>query len=178
MTPLALFLLGCATIFLGTVQASFSALMRLSLRLMAERGGRSDRLGRYLDDPLRLFVPVRLLLGGCVIATGVLIARLTGVGDARAIAILVVSLAAFVVVCEHLLPAIISRHDPEAVLDVLLPAFTPLARLARPLTIALMDIIDVRRDRDDAGDAAAPDPTDAPVAADARSPKGPGPRAV
>ena len=33
--------------------------MRLSLRLMAERGGRGDALGRYLDDPLRLFIPVR-----------------------------------------------------------------------------------------------------------------------
>ena len=61
MTPLALFLLGCATVFLGIVQAAFSALMRLSLRLMAERGGRGDRLGRYLDDPLQLFIPVRML---------------------------------------------------------------------------------------------------------------------
>ena len=56
MTPLAIFLLGCATVFLGAVQAAFGALMRLSLRLMAERGGRSDRLGEYLDDPLELFV--------------------------------------------------------------------------------------------------------------------------
>ena len=45
------------------MQAAFSALMRLSLRLMAERGGRDDRLGRYLDDPLQLFIPVRLLIG-------------------------------------------------------------------------------------------------------------------
>ena len=63
MTPLAIFLLGCATVFLGVVQAAFSALMRLSLRLMAERGGRSDRLGYYLDDPLELFIPLRFLLG-------------------------------------------------------------------------------------------------------------------
>ena len=61
MTPLAIFLLGCATVFLGAVQAAFSALMRLSLRLMAERGGKSDRLGHYLDDPLQLFLPLRLL---------------------------------------------------------------------------------------------------------------------
>ena len=59
MTPLALFLLGCAMVFLGAIEVAFSTLMRLSLRLMAERGGRSDRLGRYLDDPLQLFVPVR-----------------------------------------------------------------------------------------------------------------------
>ena len=66
MTPLLLFLVGCAMVFLGIVEAAFSSLMRLSLRLMAERGGRSDRLGYYLDDPLRLFVPIRILLGLCI----------------------------------------------------------------------------------------------------------------
>ena len=129
MTPLALFLLGCATVFFGTVQAAFSALMRLSLRLMAERGGRSDRLGHYLDDPLQLFIPVRLLLSGCLVAAGVLIVRVSDIRDARSVLAFVVSLVAFIVVCEHLLPAIISRRDPEAVLDVLLPVFTPLAQV-------------------------------------------------
>jgi putative hemolysin len=167
MTPLTLFLLGCATIFLGTVQASFSALMRLSLRLMAERGGRSDRLGRYLDDPLRLFIPVRLLLGGCLVAAGVLIARVSDIHDARSVTIFVVSLALFVVVCEHLLPALISRHDPESVLDVLLPVFTPLTRVMRPMTAALIDIIDVRRDREVGDETAAPETAaDAPAAAE------------
>ena len=46
--------------YVGTVTAAFSALMRLSLRLTAERSGRDDLLGRYLDDPLRLFIPARL----------------------------------------------------------------------------------------------------------------------
>ena len=34
-----------------------------------------DALGRYLDDPLQLFIPVRLLLGGCLVAAGVLSTR-------------------------------------------------------------------------------------------------------
>ena len=165
MTPLALFLLGCATVFLGTVQAAFSALMRLSLRLMAERGGRSDRLGHYLDDPLQLFIPVRLLLSGCLVAAGVLVARVSDIHDARSVATFVVALASFVIVCEHLLPALISRRDPESVLDVLLPAFTPLVRIVQPLTVALIDIIDVRRDRDGGEDAAAPEAADATPAA-------------
>ena len=63
MTPLLLFLLACAAIYVGTVTAAFSALMRLSLRLMAERSDRDDLLGRYLDDPLRLFIPARMVLG-------------------------------------------------------------------------------------------------------------------
>jgi magnesium and cobalt exporter, CNNM family len=167
MTPLALFLLGCATVFFGTVQAAFSALMRLSLRLMAQRGGQSDRLGPYLDDPLQLFIPVRLLLSGCIVAAGVLIARVSDIHDPRSVAIFVVSLAGFVVVCEQLLPALISRHDPESVLDVLLPVFTPLAKVMRPVTVALIDIIDVRRDREgDEEPATAEAATAAPAAAE------------
>jgi CBS domain containing-hemolysin-like protein len=157
MTPLALFLLGCATVFLGTVQAAFSALMRLSLRLMAERGGRSDLLGRFLDDPLQLFIPLRLLLGACVVFVAVLIARVTGIADARGVTVLLLSLAAFIIVCEHLLPAVISRHDPEAVLDVLLRVFTPLERVLRPISLALIGIIDVRRDRETADEETPPE---------------------
>jgi len=166
MIPLALFLLGCTTIFLGTVQAAFSSLMRLSLRLMAERGGRSDRLGRYLDDPLQLFIPVRLLLGGCLVAAGVLIARLSDVHDARSVAEFVVSLAAFLIVCEQLVPALISRHEPESVLDVLLPVFTPLARALRPVTAGLLDIMDVRRDREAPDEAESETASAAPPAAE------------
>src|SRR5262245_44842512 len=100
MTPLALFLLGCATVFLGSVQAAFSALMRLSLRLMAERGGRDDRLGRYLNDPLKLFIPVRILLAISFALAGVLIARLSDVDDVRSLLLFFVSLVLFVVLCE------------------------------------------------------------------------------
>src|SRR5688500_17990076 len=127
MTPLALFLLACATVFLGTVQAAFSALMRLSLRLMAERGGRSDRLGHYLDDPLQLFIPVRILIGLCTVLAGALIARLIAVQDARTVAFFTVTLIAFVIVCEHLLPMLVVRLGAEEVLDVLLRAFHPIA---------------------------------------------------
>ncbi len=63
VSPLLLFLLAIAAVYVGTIETAFSALMRLSLRLMAERGGRNDRLGFYLDDPIQLFVPARLLLG-------------------------------------------------------------------------------------------------------------------
>jgi CBS domain containing-hemolysin-like protein len=151
MIPLLLFLIGCASIFLGTVQAAFSALMRLSLRLMAERGGRSDALGYYLDDPLQLFIPARILLGGCFVFAGALIARLIEVHDATSLGVFIVSLVAFVVVCEHLVPMALTRRDPEQVLDVLLPAFRPIERLAYPLTVALLNLGHQRRDRDGNG---------------------------
>ena len=140
MTPLALFLIALATVFLGSVQAAFSSLMRLSLRLMAERGGRNDRLGFYLDDPLQLFIPVRILIGLCTVLAGVLIASLSTVNDARSLATFFVSLVAFVVVCEHLLPMLVARGDPEQVLDILLVAFQPIARLMQPVTRLLIQI--------------------------------------
>jgi putative hemolysin len=144
MTPLALFLVGCATVFLGAIQAAFSALMRLSLRLMAERGGRGDRLGRYLGDPLHLFIPVRILIGICTVLAGALIARLSDVHDLRSVAVFIVSLVAFVVVCEHLLPMLVVRLGAEEVLDALLPAFHPIAKAIRPLTRTLIGISNAR----------------------------------
>jgi len=145
MTPLALFLLGCATVFFGVVQAAFSALMRLSLRLMAERGGRDDRLGHYLDDPPQLFVPVRVLLGVCTVLAGALIARLSDIHDSLSVTTFIVSLVAFVVVCEHVLPMLIVRQDPERVLDVLLPVFHRIALILKPVTATIL-LIGVRRE--------------------------------
>jgi len=146
--PLALFLLGCATVLLGVVQAGFSALMRLSLRLMAERGGRNDRLGYYLDDPLQLFVPVRILIGICTVLAAVLFAQVTGAGAAASVATLVLSLVAFVVVCEHLLPMLIVRTDPEGILDAVLPVLDAVLRPLSPVTATVLGLIGVRRDRD------------------------------
>jgi magnesium and cobalt exporter, CNNM family len=147
MTPLALFLVSCAAIFLGTVQTAFSALMRLSLRLMAERGGRSEQLGQYLDDPLYLFIPVRILIGLVTVMAAVLIARSSDIQSARSVTVFIVSFVAFVIVCEHLIPMAIVRRDPEEVLDVLLPVFTPLASLLTPITVALIEVIG-RRERE------------------------------
>jgi magnesium and cobalt exporter, CNNM family len=164
VTPLALFLIACATVFLGSVQAAFSSLMRLSLRLMAERGGRSDRLGRYLDDPLQLFIPVRILIGLCTVLAGVLIASLSTVNDARSVATFFVSLVAFVVVCEHLLPMLVARGDPEQVLDILLVAFQPIARLMRPMTRLLINISGAGPGEPAVNDAAADSEAPTPAA--------------
>jgi CBS domain containing-hemolysin-like protein len=147
MTPLALFLVACAAVFLGTIQTAFSALMRLSLRLMAERGGRSQLLGRYLDDPLYLFIPVRILIGLVTVIAAVLIARTSDIESARSVTVFIVSFVAFVIVCEHLIPMAFARRDPEEVLDVLLPVFTPLASLLMPITVFLVDVIG-RRERE------------------------------
>ena len=145
MTPLLLFLLGLLAVYVGTVTTAFSALMRLSLRLMAERGGRDDTLGWYLDEPLRLFIPARLLQAAVTIAAVTLLARVTGLDFARGLPILVVASLLFVLVCEHLVPLLIVRREPERVLEILLPAFDAIARILKPLTAALRRLLVVRR---------------------------------
>lgn len=168
MIPLALFLVGCFTIYLGTIQAAFSALMRLSLRFVAERSGRVAGMDRYLDDPLQLFVPVRLLLGAALAAAVVLLARLIGAASTPSAAALVLSVLVFVVVCEHFLPLLIVRRNPEAVFEALVPSFNVLARLVRPVTLAFVRLLaEAGRDRaaarDESGDKEA---TSAPAPAD------------
>src|SRR5713101_2121339 len=115
MTPLVIFLLACAAVYLGAVEAAFSALMRLSLRLIAERSDRPGALGSYLDDPLLLFIPMRLLLG--LVTATALLARVIGVADTHTVTLVILSVAAFVVVCELLLPLVIINAGPERVLE-------------------------------------------------------------
>jgi CBS domain containing-hemolysin-like protein len=137
MTPLAVFLLCVFAIYVGTVQAAFSAMMRLSRRIMAERAGRSDALGQYLEDPARLFIPARLLLALAVILVAELLARVTGVASLHQAGLLFAALLAFVVVCEHLLPWLIASRNPQQVLEVLLPSFGWFAAPLSPLTRGL-----------------------------------------
>jgi CBS domain containing-hemolysin-like protein len=138
-----------AAVYVGTIETAFSTLMRLSLRLMAERGGRDDRLGYYFDDPIRLFVPARLILGIIFSLATMSIAILTGrTGSWSSIGMLMVFVAIFILICEHVIPMFIVRRDPERVLELLLPPFDVAARFVQPLTRALVGlIVDGRRDR-------------------------------
>jgi CBS domain containing-hemolysin-like protein len=149
MIPVLLLLLAAAAVYVGTIETAFSTMMRLSLRLMAERGGRDDRLGFYLDDPIRLFLPARLILGLIFSLATMAIAILTGrTGSLRSIGMLLLFVAVFILICEHILPMLIVRKDPERILEALLPPFDVAARFVQPLTNALVRlIIDARRDR-------------------------------
>ena len=150
MTPLLLFLLGCAVTYLGTVSAAFNALMRLSLRIHAERTDRADALAWYLEDPRRLFIPARLLISTLTILAAALLARATGL-DRAGFPLLILSIFIVVLVTEHLIPLLIVRHDPERVLDVLLPSFNTIAGLLRPLTSGLLRLGTSSRRRNTSG---------------------------
>ena len=140
MIPLALFLLACAMVYVGAVEAAFTTLMRLSLRLGAERRGRLDRLG-YLEDPLRLFVPVRVLQSVLVVAVAALAMVGAGARDAASVALVAGGLVVFVLVCGHLLPVVIVRRDPERVLEALLPSLQVPVAVLRPVTRPLIRLL-------------------------------------
>jgi CBS domain containing-hemolysin-like protein len=164
MTPLLLFLLACAAIYLGTISAAFNSLMRLSVRIEAESTDRDTLLGRYLDDPQRLFIPVRILTTAVLMVATALVARLTGV-ERLGLPTLIAAAVALGLVCEHLVPLAIVRRDPERVLEVLLPSFDVLARLLRPLTLALLHLGSAARRLDRVGTPEEPAPARQPVPA-------------
>jgi putative hemolysin len=143
-----LLVLAAAAVYVGTIETAFSSLMRLSLRLMAERGGRDDRLGFYLDDPIQLFLPARLMLGLIFSLATVVIAVMTGSTGFQSIGMLLLFVAVFILVFEHVLPLLIVRQNPERVLQFLLPPFDAAVRFLQPMTIALTRLIgNNRRDR-------------------------------
>jgi CBS domain containing-hemolysin-like protein len=160
VTPLAIFLLAAGAVFVGTVSAAFSAMMRLSLRLTAERSDRDDLLGWYLDDPMRLFIPARIALAVMYVVSGALLARVIAMQAGHGLPTLIAAMAVFALVCEHLIPLVLIRRDPEGVLGALLPAFHVLHRPIRPITAALLRL------------GRPPAPPQAPAEAAAAAPAG------
>jgi magnesium and cobalt exporter, CNNM family len=154
MMPALLLVLAMAAVYVGTIETAFSSLMRLSLRLMAERGGRNDRLGFYLDDPIQLFLPARLLLGLIFSLATVVIAVMTGRTGFQSIGMLLLFVAVFILVFEHILPLLIVRRNPERVLELLLPPFDVAVSFLQPLTTWLINLIMDKKDRSPAPPAA------------------------
>ena len=150
MTPLLLFLLGCGAAYIGTVQAAFSALMRLPLRLSAERHGPVEALHYYLEEPLRLFVPARLLQALIVSVVTMLGLLLVDQRSPAVLAVVFAGVVVFVLGCAHVIPILVARRDPERVLDVLLPSFHVVVSIMNPLTTPLVGLLSrPRRERQD-----------------------------
>ena len=153
MMPLTLFLLGCVIVYVGAIQAAFSALMRLPLRLNAERSewhGRPEGLGHYLEDPVRLFVPARLLQAvATILATMLVMVEASSLGY-FGLLLVFVGLVALVMTCGHVLPLILVRQNPERVIEILLPSFNFIVRALSPVTRPLIGLLNgVGRHRDD-----------------------------
>ncbi|MGH9160489.1 MAG: hemolysin family protein, partial [Vicinamibacteraceae bacterium] len=167
MIPLLLFLLGCFGIYVGVVQTAFVAVMRFSLRMVAEGSGKRT-VRRYLEDPSRFFIPSRLLLGLIDVLAAVLLVSLIEVGRRpHGWLWLLVSMAAFILVTEHLVPQLVVRRNPPRVLDVVLPSFHLIAAPLRPLVTLMRSGLNGRERppaRNEAEELAEPSPA---VAAEA-----------
>ena len=138
MVPLLLFLIGCAVVYVATIESAFGAMVRLPERLTAERDVRHESLTTYLEDPLRLYVATRLLRGVLFATAAVLLARLTGVATPQAVGVLLLAIILFIVVCEQLVPSALVRRDASRVLALLLPSFDYGLRVLAPLTAGLL----------------------------------------
>ncbi len=137
MMPLLVFLLACAAVYIGTIQAAFGAMMQLSLRIRAERGDTSEELEAYLEHPLRLFVPARVVMGVILVLATELVGTRLNPGEWHAFGIAFAVMVFFLLLCGQVVPALIVRHQPQRVLELLLPSFDVLASLFRPLTAFL-----------------------------------------
>ena len=127
--------------------------MRLSLRLMVERGGRDDRLGFYLDDPIQLFVPARLMLG-LIFSLATVVARdAHGIGQAsRRSGCCCCSSPCSSCSSSTCCRSSSSGKNPQKALEILLPPFDFAARFFHPLTGTLVRlIVDSRRERESRG---------------------------
>ena len=147
MMPLALFLLGCAVIYVATIESAFGAMVRLPERLTAERDARSASLVTHLEDPLRLYVVTRLLRGGLFALAAVILAQLIGVATPREVGVLLLSIAGFVLVCEQVVPSALARRNAGRVLELLLPTFDLALRVLGPATGWLLLLARPRRGR-------------------------------
>ena len=142
MIALSVFLAAAGMLFVAAVELAFGMLMRLPQRLEAERERENADLIAYLEDPLKLFVPARLVRGALLTLAIVLLAQQIGTGPPRALALFASGLGLSIVVAQ-ILPAIIVRRwaSPERVLDVLLPTFTVFANLLGPLTAIIIGFV-------------------------------------
>ena len=147
MMPLALFLLGCAVIYVATIESAFGAMVRLPERLTAERDARSESLVTHLEDPLRLYVVTRLLRGGLFALAAVILAQLIGVATPREVGVLLLSIVGFVLVCEQVVPSALARRNAGRVLELLLPTFDLALRVLGPATGWLLLLARPRRGR-------------------------------
>jgi putative hemolysin len=158
-------------LFFAVVEMAFSLLMRLPERLEAERESDGGALISYLDDPLRFFVPARLMRGGLLVlavvmlgqqmdrnAVGALVLFATGIGLAIGLG--------------QIVPALIVRRHPERVLEMFLPVFTFVANVISPLTALVISFLGpVERPQTEAGrNQAQPAAAPAPGAAAAPTP--------
>ena len=126
-------------LFFAVVEMAFALLMRLPQRLEAERESEGDALAAYLDDPLKFFVPARVMRGVLLVLAVALLADPIGTSWGGILTLFLVGVG-IGVGAGQILPAIIVRRvgSPERVLEVSLPMFTFVANVLGPITALII----------------------------------------
>jgi CBS domain containing-hemolysin-like protein len=132
MIPLILFLCLTGMLYAAVVETAFGVLMRLPHRIDAERA-RDPKLAAFLEDPMKLFIPARILRGALLVASVVLLAQVIGTGLGPALLLFAIGVVTNILLGQ-VLPAQIVRRTPERVLQLLLPGFTASANVIAPIT--------------------------------------------
>jgi CBS domain containing-hemolysin-like protein len=168
MIPFLFLLATTGLLFFALVEMAFTLLMRLPERLEAERESEDDGLAAYLDDPLRFFVPARLMRGSLLVLAIVLLAEQMERGWVST-GVLFASGVGIAVGVGQFLPALIVRRHPERVLTLLLPAFSVVANIISPLTALIISVLGTLELRNPSG----PGVGRVPVTTPAGTPPGP-----
>ena len=156
MIELSIFLSAVGLLFFALVEMAFTLLMRLPQRLEAERAAEGDALASYLDDPLKFFIPARLMRGALLVLFIVLLAQTVDPGFVGGL-ILFASGVGIAIGIGQLLPAVIVRLSPAKILDVLLPVFTIVANVISPVTSLIIGFL-AAIERPASDEAAGPRP--------------------
>ena len=133
MIPIVIVLTAGSLLVLALVETAFGLLMRLPQRLEAERETDSDVLEAYLENPIRFFVPARLMHGILLVLLVAMLSQVVGTGFPGWLVAMGIG-AALAVTLGQVLPALIVRRSPERFLELLLPAFTAVAAVFGPFT--------------------------------------------
>ena len=137
MIPVFVLLAVLLMLGFAVVETAFGVLMRLPRRLEAEREDDTGALGAYLDDPLKFFIPARLVRGLLLIVVMVLLAQLFQSGPAAGGALFVTGFTIYLLV-SHILPSLLMQSSPERALEMLLPIFTAVANVLSPFTALII----------------------------------------
>jgi CBS domain containing-hemolysin-like protein len=140
IAAIAIFVAALGLLFFAVVEMAFTLLMRLPQRLEAERESQGETLEAYLDDPLKFFVPARLMRGALIILFVVLLAQFVDGGWVGGMILFASGLGAAIGLGQFV-PALIVRRSPERLLELLLPAFTAFANAISPLTVLIIGFL-------------------------------------
>ena len=143
-------------LFLSTIDVAFHYFSKITIRQYSEEGWKTEFLGRCLEDPMRLLLPIRIGIQGGLIAVTVLLTQFyIDRSSAQALVLAFLTMLLVYLIFREVLPNFIARISPERVLLALLPAFRIYDALiwpiSRPLSHLVRAFVQDEEETEDAG---------------------------